>query len=133
MMVISGFPEESFPSVFSVGPGPRITYGTGTRTVTAIATRVANPAIESVRERRDMLGRLRAADPLAGTVGEPLVLPDGHRRLQLVDQRMAGVERLRPVRTGHPDDDRQVADGQVAHPVHRRHGDHVVVLGHDVL
>src|SRR5215475_3785890 len=127
MMVISGFPEESFPSVFSVGPGPKITYGTGTRTATAIATRVANPAIASVRERRDMLGRLRAADPLIGTIGEPLVLPDRHRRLQLVDQRVAGVEGLRTMRAGHPDDDRQVVDGQVAHPVHSRHRDHRVL------
>src|SRR6202044_151793 len=102
VMEISGFPEDS-PSVFSVGPGVRITYGTGTSTATAIATTVARPAMASVRERRDMIGRLRAADPFVGTVGEPLVLPHRHRRLELVDQRVAGVKRLGPVRAGHPD------------------------------
>src|ERR1700677_3784233 len=90
-IVISGCPEDS-PSVFSVGPGPRITYGTGTSTPTTTPTTAARPAMASVRERRDMLGRLRAADPFIGTVGEPLVLPDRHRGLQLVDQRVAGVK-----------------------------------------
>src|SRR5579859_4893528 len=51
---ISGFPELS-PSVFSVGPGVRITYGTGTSTATTIAATVATPAMASVRERRDMV------------------------------------------------------------------------------
>jgi hypothetical protein len=50
------------PSVFSVGPGVRITYGTGNSTATAIAATVATLAMASVRERRDMIGRLRAAD-----------------------------------------------------------------------
>src|SRR5580693_1395658 len=53
-IVISGWPPWE-PSVFSVGPGPRITYGTGTSTATAIATSVASPAMSSVSERRDML------------------------------------------------------------------------------
>src|ERR1700676_5313616 len=105
-IVISVFPEESLPSVFSVGPGPRITYGTGIRTAAAIAATVARPAIASVRERRDMLGRLRAADPFIGPVGEPLVVPDRHRALQLVDQRVAGVKRLAAVCAGYADDDR---------------------------
>src|SRR5271165_935213 len=131
LIVISGCPEESDPSVFRVGPGPRITYGTGTRTATAIAISVARPAMDNVRERRDMLGRLRAADPLVGTVGEALMLPDRHRGLQLVDHRVAGVERLGAVRAGHAHDDRRLADGQVTYPVHGGYRDHVV-LGHDV-
>jgi hypothetical protein len=57
---------------------------------------------------------LRAADPFVGAVGETLVLPDRHRRLQLVDQRVTGVEGLRPVRARHADDDRQVPHVQVA-------------------
>ncbi len=52
---ISGCPEESLPSVFSVGPGVSITYGTGTSTAIASATTVARPAMASVSERRDML------------------------------------------------------------------------------
>src|SRR3984885_8182525 len=130
VIVISGCPEDS-PSVFSVGPGPRITYGTGRSTATTIATTVARPAMASVRERRDMLGRLRAADPLVGTVGEPLVLPDRDRRLQLVDQRMTGVKGLRAVRAGDPDDHRQVPHVEVPDPVHRGHRDRVGVLGRD--
>src|ERR1700722_4753162 len=98
---MSGCPEV-LPSVFSVGPGPRITYGTGSSTATTIATTVARPAMASVRERRDMFGRLRAADPFVGTVAEPLVLPDRHRRLELVDQRVAGGEGLGPGRPGSP-------------------------------
>jgi hypothetical protein len=54
LIEISGRPEES-PSVFSVGPGVRITYGTGKSTAIAIAATVARPAMTSVRERRDML------------------------------------------------------------------------------
>src|SRR5258708_39913023 len=108
---MSGLPD-AVPSVFSVGPGMRMTYGTGTRTLTPMATSAAKLAMSNVRERRDMVGRLRAADPLSGTVREPLLLPDRHRRLQLINQRMTGVERLGPVPTRHPDDHRQVPDGQ---------------------
>ena len=61
------------------------------------------------------------------------MLPDRHRGLQLVDQRVAGVEGLRPVRAGHADHDRQVPHGQVANPVNRRKAKHVGELGHDVL
>src|ERR1700742_5371370 len=72
---------------------------------------------------RGMTGRLRAADPFAGTVPEPLVLPDGHGRLQLVDQHPAGLEGVPAVDAGHGDDHGQVADGQVADPVDRGHPD----------
>src|SRR3954452_10748948 len=133
VIVISGFPAESFPSVFSVGPGMRMTYGTDTKTLTATATRVATPAMSNVRERRDMRGRLRAADPLGGAVGEALVLPDRHGRLQLVNQRAAGLERLGPVPARHPDDARQATDPQPPDPVHRGQRDDLIVLGDALL
>lgn len=46
------------------------------------------------------------------------MLPDGHRRLELVDQRAARVERHAPVASRYRDHNRDVADGQVANPVH---------------
>ena len=76
-----------------------------------------------------MLGRLRAADPFIGTVGEPPVLPDRHGCLELVDQRVARVKCLRPVRARHADDHRQVAHVEVADAVDRRDPDGVRVLG----
>src|ERR1700722_10247736 len=121
LIEISGLPDESAPSVFSVGPGMRMTYGTGTRTLTPMATSAAKPAISNVRERRDMVGRLRAADPLSGAVREALLLPDRHRRLQLINQGMTGVEGLGPVPARHADDHCQVTDGQLADAVHCRH------------
>src|SRR5512146_1437866 len=89
--------------------------------------------MSNVRERLDMRGRLRAADPLGGAVGEALVLPYRHRRLQLVNQGAAGLERLGPVPAGHPDYDRQVTDRQLSDPVHRGQGDDLIVLGDDLL
>src|SRR5882724_5338217 len=89
--------------------------------------------MSNVRERRDMRGRLRAADPLGRTVGKALVLPYRLRGLQLVDQRPAGLERLGPVPAGHPDHDRQVADRQLPDPVRRGQRDDVIVLGDDLL
>src|ERR1700729_2781162 len=121
VMVMSGWPEESWPRVFSVGPGPRMTYGTGTSTATARAAITPIEAISSVSERRDISFLSRSADPLVRPVGEPLVLPDRHRGLQLVDQLPARVERLGPVRGGHRGHHGQVADGQVTDPVHDRH------------
>src|SRR6201999_4660404 len=93
------------------------------RSATRMATITATAEMYSVSVRRDMTGRLRAADPFAGTVPEPLVLPDGHGRLQLVDQHPAGLEGVPAVDAGHGDDHGQVADGQVADPVDRGHPD----------
>src|SRR5580692_10628075 len=73
-IVISGFPPDS-PSVFSVGPGPRMTYGTGTNTPTAIATMVPAAARRRVRERRGMVRTLRAKpgnQPTPGGLGRGL-------------------------------------------------------------
>src|SRR6201996_127659 len=72
---------------------------------------------------RGMTGRLRATDPFAGTVPELLVLPDRHGRLQLVDQHPAGLEGVAAVGAGHRHHHGQVANGQVADPVHGGHAD----------
>src|SRR5487761_1705305 len=112
-----GLPPEALPSVFSVGPGLRMTYGTGRTAATTAATTTATPATSRVRARRGMVRRLRVVDPLVGTVAEVLVLPDGHARLDLVDQGVTAVQRLGPVRAGHRTHDREVAHHQVAHPV----------------
>src|SRR5277367_683794 len=119
-MVISGCPEESLPRVFSVGPGPRMTYGTGTSTATARAAITPSEAISRVSARRDMACFSRGADPLIRPVGELLVLPDRHGGLQLVDELAARVERFSPVRGGYRSDHSQIADGQVADGVHDR-------------
>src|ERR1035441_2082580 len=58
------------------------------------------------------------ADPFAGAVGEPLVFPDGHRGLELINQRPAGVQRLGAVRAGHRHEHRRCADRQVADAMH---------------
>jgi hypothetical protein len=55
---------------------------------------------------------------IAGTVGEPLMLPDRHGGLQHVDQLPARVEGVGPVRAGHRGHHGQLADGQVAGAVH---------------
>src|SRR5215472_6328962 len=120
------------PSVFSVGPGVRATYGTGATTATTSAIRTPAAATSSVAARRDMGGRLRAVDPVAVTAGVLLVLPDRHARLQLLDQRAAGLEGLGAVRAGHGHHDREVADIQVAHAVHGGDGGHAVA-GRDLL
>jgi aminoglycoside phosphotransferase (APT) family kinase protein len=73
--------------------------------------------------------RSGAADPFAGAVGEPLVLPDGHRGLELIDQRPAGVQCLGAVRAGHRHDHRQVADLQVADAMHGSDPGHLELLG----
>src|SRR5689334_13173176 len=109
---MTGLPS-SGPSVLYVGPGRRATYGTGTaNTITRLATSPI-PAIRSVTARRDMRARLRAIDPFAVTAGEALVLPDRHRRLQVVDQRVACVEGRAAMPGGDGNHNRQVADGQV--------------------
>jgi hypothetical protein len=64
VIAIRGCPPESLPSVFSVGPGYRITYGTGNSTATTIAITVAKPAMASVRERRDMIEDYALRKPL---------------------------------------------------------------------
>src|SRR5262245_7589826 len=61
----------------------------------------------------------RRADPLVGAVAEALMLPDRDRRLELVDQRMAGVESLAAMRRAHSDHDRDVTDGELTDPMHR--------------
>src|ERR1039457_1620574 len=71
-MLIKGWPDESLPSVFSVGPGPRMTYGTDTSTLTAIAAAALTEAMNSIRERRDMVRTLRAE---AGDQGVPTHSP----------------------------------------------------------
>jgi hypothetical protein len=95
--------------------------------------RSGNADMTKAMERRDMIGRLRAADPFIGTVGEPLVLPDRHRRFEFVDQRVARVEGLRPVRAGHADDHRQVTHAEatsarLAWPVYGSLPPHHVVV-----
>src|SRR5450631_117992 len=129
---MSGLPLESLPRVFSVGPGPRMTYGTGSRIAATRATMTAPPAMYSVRARRDMTGRLRAPDPFAVAAGEALVLPDRHGRLELIDQHPAGVEGVTAVRTRNCHDDGQLADPQVPDTVHGRERLHRV-LPRDVL
>src|ERR1700735_249022 len=98
----------------------------------ATTTAIAEMYRVSVRRGRDgrggldgraMSGRLRATDPFAGTVSEPLVLPDGHGRLQLVDQHPAGLEGVPAMGARDRPHHGQVADGQLADPVHRGHPD----------
>src|ERR1700735_863756 len=113
-----GWPPGLVPSVFSVGPGLRITYGTGSSAATTAAITTAAPATMRTRERRGMVGRLRVVHPLVGTVPEVLVLPDRPARLDLIDQHAAAFQRLGPVRAGHRCDDREVTDLQVTDPVH---------------
>src|ERR1700761_2465268 len=91
------------------------------RSATRMATITAMAEMYSVSVRRGMTGRLRATDPFAGTVPEPLVLPDRHGRLELVDQHPAGLEGVAPVGAGHRHHHGQVADGQIADPVHGGH------------
>ena len=67
--VISG-PLEVLPRVFSVGPGDRITYGTGTRAAMRAAATTPIPATSKVTVRRDMGGRLRTVHPFALAVAE---------------------------------------------------------------
>src|SRR5215469_18473873 len=50
---MSGLPPDT-PSVFSVGPGVRATYGTGATTATVSAIRTPAAATSSVAARRDM-------------------------------------------------------------------------------
>src|SRR5512135_3642736 len=116
-MLIRG-PPEVWPRVFSVGPGERITYGTGTRAATRAAATTPIPATSRVTVRRDMGGRLRTVDPFALTVAEYLVLPDRHGLLELVDQGAARGEGLGAVRARDGDHDGQIAHGQVARAVH---------------
>src|SRR5690625_1240059 len=67
------------------------------------------------------LTQLLGADPLTSAVGELLVLPDGHLCLDVVDQPAAGVEGFFAVSRSGRDDDRGVADLQVADAVQRGH------------
>src|SRR5882757_4181090 len=60
--------------------------------------------------------------PFISAIGKELVFPDGHLGLEIVDQRPARRERLSAVRTGGGHDDRQVTDGEIAHPVHGGNG-----------
>src|SRR5215831_12541236 len=77
---------------------------------------------------------LSTADPFAGAITEPLVLPDGHLVLQRVDERAAGLERLTPVWAGHRHHHGEIADGQVPDAVHRGQREHAelgrYLLGH---
>src|SRR4029079_13739310 len=94
---MTGFPLTS-PIVFSVGPGLSTTYGTGSMAPITANASARKPATSRVRARRDMdeLYAFRApgisgalvagADPLGVSVGEHLVLPDGHLVLEVVDQ-----------------------------------------------
>lgn len=76
-----------------------------------------------VRAVRLAASRLREADPLLVAVGELLVLPDRHARLEVVDQPAAGGEGLTAVGGRRCDDDGQVTDSQAAHAVHRGQGE----------
>lgn len=78
------------------------------------------PAYETDRSR-GCGHALRRADPFLRTVGEALMLPDRHARLELVDQPAARRERLVPVRCAGADDDRHVPDSKVTHAVQRGH------------
>src|SRR5258708_7110102 len=69
--------------------------------------------MSNVRERRDMRGRLRAADPLGRTVGEALVLPYLASPLPRVAQRPSGPERDPPGRWVH-DRGSHLIHGQLA-------------------
>src|SRR5262245_14823518 len=86
-------------------------------------------SVDAPRERGIATG-LRRADPLVGAVAESLVLPDRDGRLELVDQVPAGVDRLAPMRRADADDDRDVADRQLADPMHRCDPDHTVGRAH---
>ena len=70
---------------------------------------------------------LRRADPLLGPVVEDLVLPDRHLGLQRVDQGARGGEGVAAVGRGGGDDDGEVADPQLADPVHGRDAADVVL------
>jgi hypothetical protein len=59
------------------------------------------------------------------------VLPDGHFVLEIVDQFPAGLEGLAAMRTGDGDDDGEVTDPEIPHPVHGRERPHRV-LGDDL-
>src|SRR5215472_11559151 len=96
------------------------TYGTGNAKTTTRQARTPRPAISRVAVRRDMPARLRAVDPFAVAPGEPLVLPDRDGRLEVVDQRPARVERGAAVASRDRDHHGQVADRQIADPVHGR-------------
>src|SRR5207247_11053344 len=109
---------------FVVGPGFSTTYGTGRYAAATPRTRIRPLTTKRVTLRRDMAARLGAsadAYPLGVAVGEQLVLPDRHRCLEIVDQAAAGLEGLGAVRAGDGHDHRQVADLQVADPVHGGH------------
>ena len=77
--------------------------------------------VEPQRERSERACRdpLWRTDPLVRAVGEVLVLPDRHRRLQVVDQRPRRVERLAPVGRRRDHDHGDVPELQPPHPVHR--------------
>ena len=56
---------------------------------------------------------------------EELLLPDGHRRLELVDGPVRRLERLTPVRAGHRYDHAALAHAHRTRPVHHRDLRHV--------
>src|SRR2546421_2311880 len=71
--------------------------------------------------------RSAGSDPLHVSIGELLVLPDGHIVLEVVDQAACSGEGFSAMRSGHSDDDCEVADSEVTHAVHCCHCDHVAV------
>src|SRR5215470_11699527 len=132
---ISDRPPGPSPSVLRVGPGLRITYGTGRMIAATAAATTPETATYKVSWRREVARRLRIADPLTRAVAEVLLFPDRHAVLQVVDQGAARPERLAAVRAGDGHHDREITHGQLPDPVHGGQRPHVEVrrhlFGHD--
>src|SRR5215469_2538419 len=138
---MSDFPF-GWPRVLSVGPGVSATYGTEASVATARPTTTQTPAMISVISRLDsgsrldngndrpgLGGSLRTIHPFAVAASEELIFPDRDGRLEIVYQRLTGRECLAAVGGGHGGDHSQVADSQVARPVHHRDAHHLMTRG----
>src|SRR5437868_6362360 len=105
------------------------------REPTRASVRTSKLATVSVAARRDMAETLCGAralagpDPLVAAISEGLVLPNGHLRLEVVDEPAAGVKRLAAMGAGRRDDDGQVTDLQVTDAVEGREGLDGIVRG----
>ncbi len=87
------------------------------------------PVLTSVPRRGLGLVGLRQPDPGRGPGGEALLLPDRHLGLERVDQVRAGRQGRAAVHRPDSDDDGEVADLEVTHPVLDRQRNHVVLGG----
>src|SRR5690606_20312645 len=83
----------------------------------AAAYRAGHSTGSPGRRQGNRSGLLRV-QPAGVASGVALVLPDRHSRLDLVDDPAAGGERGLAVGGAGAGPDRQVADGEVADPVH---------------